>query len=430
MVSVDGLSLRELGSIESLPRFSSLMARGALSSSLRSVYPSLTYVAHATMMTGRHPVNHGVTHNHPLQPGVPSDRQAWFWYARQLASPSLFDLARASGMTSAAVLWPLVSGARITWNLPEIAALSGENQTIKALRAGSPAYLLGLQARFGRYRRGSEEPYLDDFVSRSAAHTIRTRRPRLLMTHLIALDAAKHESGSNSPKTAAALGFLDIALGRIIDAIDASGQAGATSLVVLGDHGHIDIHSRLRPNRILHEAGLWGLPHGSFEWRAWCRCSGGSAYVHTRPGDAEAETLALAALKTAASDPAMGIASVLDRSEIAARHGDSGAAFAIDARAGFQFLEDPEGPLLETENRPGDFGADHGYSPDLPGYRSLFLAAGPGIARGELKGEIDMVDVGASLARLLGLEFPECDGFPIKGLLQEQDSDIAGRRDR
>ncbi|HET7838355.1 MAG TPA: ectonucleotide pyrophosphatase/phosphodiesterase [Rectinemataceae bacterium] len=419
VVSIDGLSLREAEAIAGLPRFSSLMARGAFSSSLRSVFPSLTYVVHATMMTGRHPVAHGVTHNHPLQPGLPADRQAWFWYADQLRVPSLFDLARKAGMRTAAVLWPLVSGARITWNLPEIAALPGENQTIKALRAGSPAYLLALEARFGKFRRGAEQPFLDDFVSRSAAHTIRSRRPDLLMTHLIALDAAKHEAGSDSPAARSALEFLDLALGRIIDALGDSGLADSTDLVVLGDHGHIDIHHRIRPNRLLQDAGLCGHRDGAFGWRAWCRCSGGSAFVHTRPGDAGAEALVRSALEAAAADPAMGIEAILDRGGIAALHGDGDASFALLARPGFQFLEEFGGPLAETESRPGAFGADHGYSPELPGYRSLLLAAGPGIRSGRLAGEIEMVDVAPSLARLMGLEFPAGDGAPIEGLFQD-----------
>jgi predicted AlkP superfamily pyrophosphatase or phosphodiesterase len=419
VISIDGLSLREKAAIAGLPGFSSLMARGAFSSSLRSVFPSLTYVVHTTMITGRHPDAHGVTHNHQLQPGVPSELQSWFWYAKELRVPTLFDLAREAGISSAAVLWPLVAGARITWNLPEIAALPGENQTIKALKAGSPAYLIELQARFGKYRRGSEQPWLDDFVSRSAAHTIASRKPGLLMTHLISLDAAKHEAGSDSPAARSALGGLDLALRRIVAAVEMAGLADSTDIVVLGDHGHIDIHTRIRLNRILLEAGLCGPEKGSFAWRAWCRCSGGSAYVHTRGGDREAADRALAALRLAAGDPGMGIGAVLDREAIAALHGDPDAAFALEARPGFQFLEDLEGPLSETETRPGSFGADHGYSPDTRGYRSLFIAAGPGIRKGAELGDIEMVDVGASLARLLGLEFPECDGAVIDGLLEE-----------
>jgi len=159
VISMDGLSELERGAIASLPAFSRLLSRGTRIGSLDGVYPTLTYVLHATMMTGCHPENHGIDHNHPLQPWVPGEYQRWYWYARELKRPSLFDVARQAGLSTAAVLWPLVSGASIQWNLPEIAALPGENQILKALKAGSPAFLLDLQARFGRYRRARSSPF-------------------------------------------------------------------------------------------------------------------------------------------------------------------------------------------------------------------------------------------------------------------------------
>jgi len=419
VVSIDGLSLEEWEGVRSLPNFAALIERGSSSRSLKSVFPSLTYVVHTTMMTGRHPAAHGVTHNHPLQPGVPTSSQRWFWYASEVKTPTLFDLARAAGMSTAAVLWPLVGGARITWNFPEIAALPGESQTLKVLRAGSAAYLLELQLRFGRYRRGAEQPYLDDFVSRCAAYTIERKRPRLLMTHLIALDAAKHESGSASPLARSALEFLDGALGRIVGAVAEAGIADETAIVVLGDHGHIDIRRRVRLNLLLEAAGLCGQKDGRFEWRTWCRCSGGSAFLHVRSGDDEAARLALAALDRAAAEGGTGIEAILGPSELAALHCDTDARAALKAERGTQFVEDMDGDLLEAAPAGATLGADHGYAPDTPEYRSLFIAAGPGVRRGVEFGEAEMVDIGPTLARLLGLEFAVADGRVLEEILEE-----------
>ncbi|MCX7023859.1 MAG: alkaline phosphatase family protein [Spirochaetes bacterium] len=419
VVSIDGLSVREWEAVRRLPAFSALMSRGAASRSLRSVFPSLTYVVHTTMMTGRHPGVHGVTHNHPLQPGIPVKSQRWFWYAGQVKAPTLFDLARKAGMKCAAVLWPLVSNARIRWNFPEISALPGESQTLKVFASGSPAYLLDLELRFGKYRRGIEQPWLDGYVSRSAAHTITSRKPDLLMTHLIALDTAKHAAGSDSAPARSALEFLDGALGRIVAAIDQAGLTGETTLAVLGDHGHIDTTRRLRLNQALESAGLCGGSGADFRWRAWCRCSGGSAFLHVRPGDREAGALALDALRSLALDDETGIEAIVEGDALAELHSDRDALCALLARPGTQFVEDRDGPLVEHAPEPGAFGADHGYHPDAPGYRCLFMAAGPGIGPGVELGGIEMVDIAPTLAHSLGFEFPETDGRVIPGLFAD-----------
>jgi predicted AlkP superfamily pyrophosphatase or phosphodiesterase len=448
VISMDGLSETEGDAIASLPGFSRLLARGTRIGSLEGVYPTLTYVLHATMMTGCYPENHGIDHNHPLQPWVPEDHQNWYWYARELKRPSLFDCARQAGLGTAAVLWPLVSGAPIHWNLPEIAALPGENQIVKALRAGSPGYLLDLQLRFGRYRKGSQQPFLDDFVSRSAAYTIRSKRPGLLMTHLIGLDDAKHHYGSDSTQTRAALLHQDTCLKRILDAVEDAGIGEKTNIVVLGDHGHIDTSRRVRLNRMLVDAGLGPVrtkdksgekPGGRpgdwpGTWRFWFRCAGGSAYLHIR------DTSALASLDAAAgssataggaaiaeaacllglwkADPESGISAVRSGQELQSLRAGSGAVFAIDAEPGVQFIEDSEGPTVEHCPRPGAFGADHGYPPWIPGYHSLFMAAGPGIRQGAEPGRFGIVDVAPTLARMLGIDFPACDGRVNEALFE------------
>ena len=422
VVSMDGLSESERDAIASLPAFSRLLARGTRIGSLEGVYPTLTYVLHATMMTGCHPETHGVDHNHPLQPWIPSLHQRWYWYAHELRRPSLFDVARQAGLSTAAVLWPLVSGASIDWNLPEIAALPGENQTLKALRAGSPAYLLDLQARFGRYRKGSQQPFLDDFVSRSAAYTIRRKRPGLLMTHLIGLDDAKHHHGSDSSQTRAALLHQDTCLGRILAAVEAAGIEERASVVVLGDHGHIDTVRKVRLNRMLVDAGLGPEYAGSVaadcrisgghgkptDWRYWFRCAGGSAYLHICDTSAGAEAGNM--LDRLKADPESGIAAIHSGRELESLRAGSNAVFAIDAEPGVQFIEETDGPAVEYCPLPGAFGADHGYPPWTPGYRSLFMATGAGIKEGADPGHFGMVDIAPTLARMLGLDFPACDG--------------------
>lgn len=426
VISVDGLSEAERAVLPELPTFAALTERGTAVGSLRSVFPSITYVVHASILTGCYPDAHGIEHNNPLQPWVPEAHQRWYWYADQLRRPTLFDAARAAGLKTAAVMWPLVGRARIDWNLPEIIALPGENQVLKVLRAGSPQYLVGLQARFARYREGKQQPQLDDFVSRAAAFTIRTKRPDLLMTHLIALDDFKHRFGSGAPQTHEVLNSVDAAVGRIVQAAEEAACDGHPyGFIVLGDHGHIDTVRRVRLNRLLVEAGIDAPPAaasrgGGERWRAWFRCSGGSAFLQANPNVAGAAEAARAWAAEIAQNPAYSITALHDAAALRAlRCGAAGpeTVCALTAAPGTQFVEDIDGPLIEQAEHPGALGADHGYEPSLPGYRSLVLAAGPGFSGGTPLGEYGVVDVAPTAAAYLGIDFPACDGRAIQEML-------------
>jgi hypothetical protein len=146
------------------------------------------------------------------------------------------------------------------------------------------------------------------------------------------------------------------------------------------------------------------------DWRFWFRCAGGSAYLHARENSGPEAALAYELLQGWAADPELGIAAVHHGQDLERLRAGSGAVCAIDAEPGIQFIEDWDGPTVETAPYAGAFGADHGYPPQTAGYRSLFMAAGPGIRQGANPGSFGMVDVAPTLAHMLGLEFPACDG--------------------
>ena len=74
-----------------------------------------------------------------------------------------------------------------------------------------------------------------------------------------------------------------------------------------------------------------------------------------------------------------------------------------------------EGPLLE-KMKEGTRSA-HGYLPDQDGYRALLLAAGAGIRRKNSVPFARAVDIGPTLAALLGLDMPEAEGRVLHELL-------------
>lgn len=149
VLSVDGLrpelalSPDEFGL--RVPNLRQLVASGTCAAKVVSVCPTTTYPAHATLVTGVPPRVHGV-YSH-LASRDPTERaRPWNWFASTIRVPTLWDAARAAGLKTAAVTWPVSAGAAIDYNLPEIwnPAVPDPNQDFETIaRYSAPAGLFG-----------------------------------------------------------------------------------------------------------------------------------------------------------------------------------------------------------------------------------------------------------------------------------------------
>ena len=93
---------------------------------------------------------------------------------------------------------------------------------------------------------------------------------------------------------------------------------------------------------------------------------------------------------------------------------DNGIDFIAEADDGYFFHH---GIRENTHERTEDR-ATHGYHPEKEGYTSLILANGNGIRRGKVIDSARLVDIGPTLAALLGLTLPQAEGKPIAEVLQ------------
>lgn len=418
VISIDAMAETEWQQISTLPNMSSLIKKGASTKSLNSVYPTLTYVVHTTMVTGKYPDGHKIIHNHQLQPGVLDPDQEWYWYQAEVKAPTLYDLANKSNMITAGILWPVTAKSSIDYNFPELQAVRGESQTIKILKNGTLPYLLSLELRLGKQRRGTCQPYLDDFATICAEDTIKSKKPNLMLIHLTDLDTMKHEHRVGSAEALEALERQDRRLGDIIKASKDAGTYDDTVFVVLSDHGQLNVDYNVYLNNLLEGAGLITSKDGKIEWRAYSQTTGGSAYLHLKEGDTEAEAKALEVLEAAAKDGQYGIEEIYDRTKLDVFHADKSVRYAIEAKKGYTFQDELTTKTVEPLKDLGKTYATHGFSPDKPNYKCIFIAAGPGIKSDYSIGDMEMVDVAPTLSRMLGMDFYQCDGRVMEGIFK------------
>jgi predicted AlkP superfamily pyrophosphatase or phosphodiesterase len=414
VISYDAFSEDNWEMASKLPNLSKLIHNGAHTTKLKSVYPTLTYVVHTTMVTGVYPDKHGIYHNNPFQPFIREKEQSWFWFKKDVKVPAVYDVLKKHGMKSAGILWPVTGKASIHFNIPEIRAIKKENQALKILRNGSPLYSITMEKKFGRLRRGIEQPYLDNFTTMCAVDTIKRKKPNLLMMHLIDLDDAKHEHGTDSPVINEVLIRMDKRLGDIMEAVQEAGIMEDTIFLVIGDHGQINIRYKVRLNQLLKEKDLIYEENGEMKWRAYIQNAGGAAYLHLKEHDNEAEELAFNILKKAITEERYGIEKLYTRKELDDFHVAPSVRYMLEAKTGYCFEDSLDGAVVTDLEEQGLKYATHGFSPDKPDYKCIMVVSGERIKNDYELGEIQMVDIAPTIADILGIDFDNCDGRVLK----------------
>ncbi|MFW0779404.1 alkaline phosphatase family protein [Rossellomorea marisflavi] len=428
VVSFDCLSSLDYPLLQELPHFRRLLDEGALCRNVRTIYPSVTYPCHTSIVTGNYPKRHGIINNTLIQPGRPSPD--WYWHRSHIRGTTLYDEAKAAGLTTAALLWPVTAKANIDYNLPEIFAnRPWHHQIMVSLMNGTPLYQIDLQRRFGSIRNGLEQPALDDFVLESAVHTIRTKKPGLALIHFTDLDTMRHYHGFSSKEAIGALHRHDDRLGRIMHALDESGCE--YTLIALGDHSALDEETAIQLNVCFKQKGWITCDRKGkvTDWQVYAKGCDGSSYVYVRDDRLMDEVHQL--LKALQKEE--GIEAIITGYEAGLMGADGSAAFMLEAERGYYFKDFTEGHFLhrispeDVKDRTYTWGS-HGYSPFKKQYGTIFMAMGKGIRKTEIP-VMNLVDEGPTMARLLGLDLGDTDGICRDELLDAANIEQEDQKD-
>lgn len=393
-----------------VPTLRMLHAEGAYSPGMQSVYPSVTYPAHTSMVTGQPPAMHGIGSNRSWDPFL-RNQAGWNWYAEDIRVPTIWQAAEQAGLRTALVNWPVTVGAQADWVVPEYWR-AGTPDDVKLARAlSTPGLLDAVADAFPDFWDGFTPPDVADKASIDIAiHLLRTGPPELMLVHTWMVDEYQHRNGAWSEEANARVEEADAQLARLIGEVKHAGIWDQTILVVLSDHGFAPIHTRVRPGAHIAQLGLVTLDGDTItDWRAIVHVNSAQAYVFVQDeADQEAKDALLRTFTALAETPGAGIGTVLTREQIAARGGDAGAFLALDAAPGYSFMAGYTGDA-RTEV-PGQ--GDHGYDPALPEMQTALLVYGPRVRPGMIEGA-RLVDVAPTIAAWLDLPFPEVQGQPL-----------------
>jgi len=361
LVSFDGFRADYLDRFD-LPNFRRAMARGTRARSMHPVFPSITFPNHYSLVTGLYTEHHGIVENSFFDPG----RNATFSF-RNLATVSdgtwfggepIWVTAERQGMVSACFFWP-----------------------------GSEADIKGIRPTFWNRYDGA---VANDQRIETVLGWLKLpadRRPHIITLYFSDVDSASHKTAIGGSDVAAAVSVIDKALGTLLDGLDTLENREQVLLMLTSDHGMADTGS-VRMVQLGDLIDTKGLRVGY---------SGAVTGLHV---SSEAGT-AQSVRDRINAKLQHGRAYV--RQEVPERH-----HFRGTPRAGDVVVIMDEGWLMATSimNRgliQREWG-EHGWDPDLPSMKAIFLIAGPGIRRGQTIPEVENVDVYPLMTELLGLQ--------------------------
>ena len=350
LVSIDGFRPDYLRRGDT-PQLDALAAAGVLGA-MRPSFPSLTFPNHEAIVTGLRPDRSGIVANTMYDPGHPGEKFTIkdpkslepFWWAE--AEP-LWIAAEKAGIRSATMFWP---GSEV----------------------GHDGLWPTDWARFDANYTGAQRvERVLDWLRRPAAI-----RPRFVTLYFDAVDKTAHKQGPFGAPTIAAVRDVDARIGDLV--ADLASLSQPANVVIVSDHGM----RAIEPAKLTDLDQL--LPPESYRLASY----GPIATIDPLPGH-EAQVAAV----LLAPHP---FARCWRKGELPARfrYGSNPrvAAFVCLAAAGGEVMR----------GAPTDQG-DHGYDPDDPEMRAVFIANGPAFVGGKRLDLFDNVDVAPLLRDLLGL---------------------------
>jgi predicted AlkP superfamily pyrophosphatase or phosphodiesterase len=417
MISIDGMVPDYYTNPEALglkvPTMVSMRLKGGYADGVEGVYPTVTYPAHTTLITGVRPAVHGIVQNVIFEAPTEPQTKAWYWYSKSLKTETLWSLAKKAGLSTSAVGWPVTVGADIDYNVPEIWDPLETPITGKRAIENSTRGLIEKVFPAGVISRG------DEFRTEASEFILKSYKPNLMLIHLADLDSTHHLTGPRTPAAIAMAEKQDGYIKRIVDATREGGFFDKTTFFVVSDHGFAAINKQFEPNVALVQAKLITLDAQGkpLSWKAAAWPAGGSCGIvlHDQ-GDKQTARQVTELFSTIARQQDAPISDVLRTDDLARLEAMPQAALMLDGAAGYTFGGAFTGP--EIHDTAFTYRGTHGYLPTKPQMRASLIVFGEKARAGSHIPLARMIDIGPTAAEVLGLSIPREEGHPISALVK------------
>ena len=423
VVSFDAMVYEDLDLLRDKPAFSRFFTEGSMVNRIRTIYPSLTYPAHTSMLTGTRCGRHGIVNNEPCEVGnLKSD---WYWFHDPVKISDIHDVAKKAGLVTASIFWPVTGGHKsIDYLVAEYWAQGPGDTLEKAYkRAGTSDEMFENVVRPVEQTMASWNPLTSDNAkAEMACETIRRYRPNLLTLHLGQIDSFRHKYGISNDKVREGVLQSERYMQMIFDACREAGIYDSTDFVVCSDHGQINYTRKMNLNALFVRSGfIKTSSDGSIQsWTAYAKSANYSAQIYlSDPSDRSLYMRVYNMLRRCCREGDKGIGRVLTAKQARQEYGLYGDfSFVIESDETTLFFSRWNEPMFSPYEPEEGYGkASHGHDPAV-GPQPVFLAVGPRFREGVVLPCAPIINEAPTYAAILGVKLPDAEGEPLNALLR------------
>lgn len=405
----------------SMPTIRRLAAAGTRAAGMKVSNPSVTWPNHTSLTTGVRPEKHGVLFNGVLErvgPGLPVKVNPRKDKADLVHAVTIYDVLHEAGLTTSAINWPCTrNSSTIADNFPDVPEAL-DHTTPKLIAEMKVAGILTDADIQGFSKLGT--PARDHIWTRAVCHTIRERKPSLVLFHPLNVDAVHHRYGPQTPAGYTAVAYADTLVREVVNAVEDAGILDRTTFLIVSDHGFMAIPKLLQPNVVLRQEGMLTVEGTQVATaRAQVIPEGGIGMVYlTVPGNAEEDRKKVIELFRDRE----GIAAIITPEEFA-NHGlphpkdySQMADLILVAKDGYGIGASATGDnfVIQSEATLGT----HGFLSTNPRMNATFIASGAGIRQAATIEMIENIDISPTIAHLLGVDLKSVDGKVVQQALR------------
>ena len=420
VISLDAMITEDLAYLKQLKNLGPIIQKGAKVMASQTVYPSLTYTAHASMISGTYPNKHGVINNEIFNPYIKLGD--WYDTRASIKAEILPELCERHGYKVAINSWPTMVGADVTYNLQRAGIHQIKEDKKAAMIANSTEGLMEEFYELCKEAWKADKYYdSDTFSGLASKYLIEKYHPDVIFMHMTLIDHYRHVHGVYSKEIEKAMDFIDDTLTPMMETLKKEGIYDETTFVICSDHGQVNIEQTVNVNKKFIEQGWIQLDEEGnvSKWRAFCHSTGASAQIFIDEAEPIVFTQKVKDYLEANREP-FKIAQIMTREEVnKAYHLNGPFAFVIEAEEGSAFnyrLDDPFIKAFSNEDYRTSVGT-HGHLPTR-GSQPALVISGPDINPECVIQKANNVDIAPTCAKILGFEMQSCDGQVLEAFFK------------
>lgn len=409
VLSIDAMFSEDVEKLKRYDALAPFFERALVAKNMAPIYPALTYPCHVSIVSGNTPAVHGVYHNLECVPNAKF--QDWKWYYSDISCKTLFDYFKEAGCTTSAIFWPVSANAPVDYLVPEI--WSYTEDPVHIMKATSGGKVDHIIERHHDDVDFTSKFRLDRFAKDCAVDIVDEFDPDVMFLHLSLVDSTRHGYGIRHAEVDKAFDQCAQWLIEVLEHISAKTDLKDLSLVVLGDHGHLNCKGSLSINKLFVDNGWLSnpLPAKREDCRAFMHAAGVSAQVYVNDPAIRPEVEALFDRLVAEG----WLKGWFTKAQAAEQGLEGPFDYVLEAGEGYFFADAIKPELFNKSwaKDGGDYIGKHGHHPsrgDMP----PFVVSHPGLQPKETQ-DHSILDIAPTLCALLQLPHDPMQG---KNLLQ------------